>query len=63
MKARHEFPTKENFEQYLRQYYAGQALAGIMASGTRDSAAGLALIASQELIAELKRSEYYDTVH
>lgn len=32
MKARHEFPTDEQYKDYLKHYYVGQAMQGILAA-------------------------------
>ena len=37
MKPRQEFYTDEDYSKYLRAYYAGQAMQGIMANATLQS--------------------------
>jgi hypothetical protein len=36
MKARHEFSTDELYADYLRYYYAGQAMQGLISKGYPD---------------------------
>ncbi len=40
MKAIHEFPYKEDYKKYLRAYFAGLAMQGLLASMSEKAANG-----------------------